>query len=327
MAHRECVCAVRCDPSTCEPACHRVADILRRSIAVSALWMCAVAPALEPTLVLRPQRRLVEQYTAALSVALDEAGAVVAIAGVDRVVGRLAVAHDPRHADVERVGHIPVPLHVARVGAVQFVLHLRQHDWAASVGEVRTRLSDHFHEPLLHRVAPHLVVRSEPHAILVRQPRRYAAVVPLCAHVRADAQVGEQAGLSDGVEEQCEVAAARPVHRVLCGLVPVPEHVDLYHVQPVRRRLLHELRPHGGSGARVVDAAGQEGDGLVVQPNGAAVIRHGVRLASVRAEQWKAGWGRIGGRQQGKQTNEDEPHCSRDAARSHGSERSGREAR
>ena len=222
-----------------EPAHHSVRHILRRAIAVLALRSGVIAPALEPAFILRPHGRLVDQYTARLSVALQEARAVIAVARVDGVVGRRAVAHDPGHVDVEGVGHVAVPLHVPHVAAAQLVLDLSQHDGTASVGEVVARLVDDDANPLLHRRAPMIVVRAEVHTFFVRQPCRYTAVVPLGAHVGAYAQVSKQACVGDGIEEESKVAPSCPVVLSLHHLVVVPEHVQLDHVDTVQRRLLH----------------------------------------------------------------------------------------
>lgn len=309
----DCVCLCS-HPTTCEPTCNLVAQLVRRTIAARTLRVSAVAPALEPALVLRPQRRLIDQYPPTLSVLLKEARAIVAVARVDGVVGRLSAAHYPRHVHVQRGGQLAVPVHVALIGAVQLVLHLRQHDRPTTIGEVRTSDRHYRLHPLLHRVQPRLVVRPVPHAILVRQPRRYAAIVPLGAHIRPDAQVGEQTSLRDGFEEQRQVASTRPVHRVLCRLVVVPEHIDLDHVQSIRCCLFHELRPHGWCGARVVDAAGQEGDRLSVETDRSTIVRHGVGLAGEGAEQREGGRGGIA---DGEQRGEDDK-ASDEAAGGHG---------
>ena len=249
-------------------------------------------------LVFSPQRRLVDEDAARLSVAVDEARAVVAVARVDGVVGRLSVAHDPRHSDVERRGHVPVPLHV-RVGcAVQLVLDLRQDDGAAAVREVAARLCDDAAEPALHRVHPRLVVRAHAHALAVAQEAGDAPVVPLCAHVRPDAQVSEQPRLCDGVEEQGQVAPARPVELALHHLVVVPKHVDLDHVHAIGGGCPHQRWPHARGAAGVVDGAGHEHHRLVVEADGAPVVRHGVGTTRVLREGGKGGGSGLRERQQ-----------------------------
>ena len=72
------------------------------------------APGLEATLVLGPERRLVNEDPSVLAVLLEEAGAVLPVAGVDRVRGGLTIAHRDRDVDaglLERgVGNIATPL-------------------------------------------------------------------------------------------------------------------------------------------------------------------------------------------------------------------------
>ena len=81
-------------------------------------WFTQTSADLEATLVLRPQCGLVDEDPAGLPVLLQEALAVVVIAGVDGVARGVAVAHDDHGVADAGKGlcrHVPAPLHVVVV--------------------------------------------------------------------------------------------------------------------------------------------------------------------------------------------------------------------
>lgn len=119
-----------------------------------------------------------------------------------------------------------------------------------------------------------LVVGPEHSSRYVMQPHRHAPEVPLGGDEGADAQHQVEAGVLDHPHELHQIEPVLEVVLAGGGLVAVPEDVGLDAVGAAFLGLGHQLGPHRGDAARVVDGGGDEEAAAAVDDEGAVVVRH-----------------------------------------------------
>lgn len=145
------------------------------------------------------------------------------------------------------------------------------------------------------------IVRTENRSWHVMQPHRHASKVPLRGDERANAQDQEQAGVPDDLHEPHQVEPILEVVLAWGDLMAVPEDVGLDAVGAAVLGLGHQLGPHLGDAAGVVDGGGDDEAAAAVDDEGAVVVRHIGGGAERRQQQHqqearKGGeWGRGGG--------------------------------
>lgn len=119
-----------------------------------------------------------------------------------------------------------------------------------------------------------LVVGPEDRSRYVVQPRRHAPEVPLGGDEGADAQHEEEPGVLDNPRELHQIEAVLEVVLAGGGLVAVPEDVGLDAVGAALLGLRHQLGPHRGDAAGVVDGGRDEQAAAAGDDEGAVVVRH-----------------------------------------------------
>lgn len=125
----------------------------------------------------------------------------------------------------------------------------------------------------LHVRLERLIVRPEHRPGRVMQPHRHAPEGPFCGDERPNAQDHVQPGVLDDLRESHQIEPLLEVVLALGGLVAVPEHVGLDAVGAAVLGLGHQLRPHLGDAAGVVDGGGDEEAAAAGDDEGAVVIR------------------------------------------------------
>lgn len=106
------------------------------------------------------------------------------------------------------------------------------------------------------------------------QPHRHAPEVPLGGNEGPDAQHQVEPGVLDDLGEPHQIEPVLEVVLAGGGLVAVPEHVGLDAVGAAVLGFGHQLGPHRGDAARVVDGCGDEEAAAAGDDEGAAVVRH-----------------------------------------------------
>lgn len=119
-----------------------------------------------------------------------------------------------------------------------------------------------------------LIARTEDRSWHVMQPHRHASKVPLGGDERPDAQDQEEAGVLDDLNESHQVEPVLEVVLAWGDLMAVPEHVGLNAVGAAVLGLGHQLGPHLGDAAGVVDGGGDEEAAATGDDEGAVVVRH-----------------------------------------------------
>lgn len=119
-----------------------------------------------------------------------------------------------------------------------------------------------------------LVVRPEHRPRHIMQPHRHAPEAPLSGDERPDAQDHVQPGVLDDPREPHQIEPVLEVVLAGGGFVAVPEHVGLDAVGAAVLGLGHQLGPHRGDAAGVVDGGGDEEASAAGDDEGAVVVRH-----------------------------------------------------
>lgn len=118
------------------------------------------------------------------------------------------------------------------------------------------------------------IVSPENRSWHVVQPHRHASEVPLGGDKRPDSQDQEQPSVLDDLDESHQVEAVLKVVLAWGDLMAVPEDVGLDAVGAAVLGLGHQLGPHLGDAAGVVDGGGDEEAAAAGDDEGAVVVRH-----------------------------------------------------
>lgn len=119
-----------------------------------------------------------------------------------------------------------------------------------------------------------LIVRPENRPWHVMQPHWHASEIPLGGDERPDAQDQVQPGVLDDPNEPHQVEPVLEEVLAWGGLMAVPEDVGLDAVGATVLGLGHQLGPHRGDAAGVVDGGGDEEAAAAGDDEGAVVVRH-----------------------------------------------------
>ena len=140
---------------------------------------------------------------------------------------------------------------VLAVGAV-LVLHLHHYYGAAVLYRQRRELLANLVHEAAHALHEVWVLLAQPYVLLLQQPPRQAAHLPLCAHVRAGAHYDVHPVLLRQAAELGYVVLPGEVEFALALLVDVPEHVHADGVHAQRTTHLDAVLPVWAGYARVM---------------------------------------------------------------------------
>ena len=150
------------------------------------------------------------------------------------------------------------------------VLHLHSDNRPAVRNLQRRQFFAQPQEPAANRIHELLVAAPDNNVVVLQQPRRIPAPLPLRAHIRTGPQNHvEPLALRLANELRYVVLTAEVVH-AWAWLVNVPEYVGRDRVQPHRLGHAQPRTPVGTGNARVVYLPGDDAEGLPVEKELAA---------------------------------------------------------
>lgn len=119
-----------------------------------------------------------------------------------------------------------------------------------------------------------LVVCPENRSWHVVQPHRHASIIPLGGDIGPDAQDQEQPSVSNDLHKPHQVKPVLEVVLAWGDFMAVPEDVGLDAVGAAVLGFSHQLGPHLGDAAGVVDGGGDDEAAAAGDDEGAVVVRH-----------------------------------------------------